>query len=162
MNLFRYLQASLLAIALFGASSPAAVAAPSDDVTATFNRFVAAQNAHDVKAVSDLLWDSPDFLWITRGMPIFGRDAALKRFETLYAGTWSLAPVSSELRVTMITQTAAQLYVPIDFTIGPAGAAPTVTRFLMNQTLVKVPKGSWVISSILPIPVPPAASPPPK
>jgi hypothetical protein len=41
-----------------------------------FAKFVAAQNAHDLKAVGELLQDSPQFLWITRGVPIWGRDAA--------------------------------------------------------------------------------------
>jgi len=46
-----------------------------------FERFVAAQNAHDEKEVSDLLIDTSDFLWITRGTAVWGRDAAMKRFE---------------------------------------------------------------------------------
>jgi hypothetical protein len=57
-----------------------AFAGVDDDVKATFDRFVAAQNAHDVSAVRDLLLDSPNFLWVTRGAPIWGREAALKRF----------------------------------------------------------------------------------
>ena len=158
----RGLRESIFVLALLVPGGSVASAGASDDVTATFNRFVAAQNAHDLKAVSDLLWDSPDFLWVTRGTPIFGRDAALKRFETVYAGSWSLAPLSGDLRVTFVTPTTAEVYVPIDFTIGPPGAAPTVTRFLMNQTLVMTAKG-WVIASILPIPVPAtSATPTPK
>jgi len=146
-------------LALAGAMSPAAKAAPADDVTAVFNRFVAAQNAHDVKAVSDLLWDSPNFLWVTRGTAVYGRDEALKRFTALYAGTWSLAPVAGELRVAMLAADTAQIYVPIDFTMGAAGATPAVSRFLMNQTLVRTARG-WVVASILPSPVPPAAPAP--
>ena len=64
-----------------------ALAAPEDDVKGTFDRFVNAQNAHDVAAVQELLLDSPNFLWVTRGAPIWGRDAAMKRFEALYQGT---------------------------------------------------------------------------
>ena len=59
-----------------------------------FDQFVKAQNSHDVAAVRELLLDSPNFLWVTRGAPIWGRDAALKRFETLYQGTWKLRPTS--------------------------------------------------------------------
>ncbi|MCK1734611.1 hypothetical protein IVA79_11740 [Bradyrhizobium sp. 138] len=44
-----------------------AVAVPQHEARATFDRFVAAQNAHDVQAVEALLLASPDFLWITRG-----------------------------------------------------------------------------------------------
>src|ERR1700740_1948288 len=68
----------------------AASGAPDDEVRATFERFVAAQNAHDVMAVESLLLNSPDFLWITRGTPVWGHDAALKRFTALYEGTWRL------------------------------------------------------------------------
>ena len=69
-----------------------AIAAPEDEVRATFDRFVVAQNAHDIKAVESLLLRSPNFLWITRGTPVWGHDAALKRFGALYDGTWRLDP----------------------------------------------------------------------
>jgi hypothetical protein len=78
-----------------------AIAAPEDQVRATFDRFVAAQNAHDSKAVESLLLDSPHFLWITRGTPIWGQDVALKRFIGLYDGTWRLDPEPSGLKITM-------------------------------------------------------------
>src|SRR5919109_5653807 len=68
------------------------LAAPEDEVKAVFERFVVAQNAHDLKAVGELLLDAPHFLWITRGTPIWGHEAALKRFEALYQGTWRLEP----------------------------------------------------------------------
>jgi ketosteroid isomerase-like protein len=130
-----------------------AVAAPEDEVRATFDRFVTAQNAHDITAVESLLLGSPNFLWITRGTPIWGQDAALKRFAALYDGTWRLEPESSGLKVTMIGDGVAQIYVPIIFTIGAAGQPPQQTKFLMNQVLVKTPDG-WRVSSILPIPAP--------
>jgi hypothetical protein len=134
------------------AAAPLAAASP-DEVRQAFERFVAAQNAHDVRAVEGLLLDSPDFLWITRGTPVWGREAALKRFEALYKGTWQLAPEAGALKVVMLEQNAAQLFVPIAFTIGAPGQAPQSTRFLMNQVLVKTPAG-WKVSSILPIPAP--------
>ena len=131
----------------------AAVAAPEDEVRSTFDRFVAAQNAHDVKAVESLLLGSPDFLWITRGTPEWGPDAALKRFNALYEGTWKLDPEFSNLKVIMIGDSVAQIYVPIIFTVGAPGQSPQQTRVLMNQLLVKTPSG-WRVSSILPIPAP--------
>ena len=124
-----------------------------DEVRSTFERFVTAQNAHDEKEVSGLLIDASDFLWITRGTAVWGRDAAMKRFAALYQGTWQLAPDLSELKVVIIGDGVAQLYVPITFTIGASGQAPQSTRFLMNQILRKTPTG-WKVSSILPIPVP--------
>lgn len=130
-----------------------AFAGADDDVKATFNRFVAVQNAHDISAVRDLLWDSPNFLWVTRGAPIWGRDAALKRFETLYQGTWKLSPDTPNLKVVFLSDTSAQLFVPIMFNIGPPGQSAPDAPFLMNQTLVKTAAG-WRIASILPVPLP--------
>jgi hypothetical protein len=55
--------------------------------------------------------------------------------------------------VEKVPRGAAQLYVPIMFTIGAAGQPAQPTRFLMNLILVKTP-GGWKVSSILPIPAP--------
>ena len=69
-----------------------AIAAAEDEVRLTFDHFVTAQNEHDIKAVEGLLLDSPKFLWITRGAAVWGRDAAVNRFASLYYGTWRLEP----------------------------------------------------------------------
>ena len=140
-------------VAISALSSTSATGAPEDDVRATFDRFVAAQNAHDVNGVRELLLDSPNFLWITRGTPIWGRDAAMKRFESLYQGTWKLTPDSAGLKVVLLSDGIAQLYVPIMFNIGAPGQPATDAPNLMNQTLVKTAAG-WRVASILPIPLP--------
>jgi uncharacterized protein (TIGR02246 family) len=140
---------SLLLLSLSGAAR----AGSEDEVRSLFAKFVAAQNAHDLKAVGELLQDSPQFLWITRGTPIWGRDAALKRFEALYQGTWSLDPKMDELKVSELQPGVVQLYVPMTFMISPAGQTAQPTRFLMNQVVVKTADG-WKVSSILPIPAP--------
>jgi uncharacterized protein (TIGR02246 family) len=128
-------------------------AGSEDEVKAVFAKFVAAQNAHDLKEVGALLQDSAQFLWITRGSPVWGHEAAMKHFEGLYQGTWSLDPKMDELKVLELQPGVAQLYVPITFMIGPAGQTVQPTRFLMNQVLVKT-NGDWKITSILPIPAP--------
>ena len=133
-----------------------AVSAPEDEVKASFERFVTAQNAHDASAVRDLLLDSPNFVWITRGTTIWGRDAAMKRFETLYQGTWRLSLDSSSLKIIMLGDSAAQVYAAITFTTGAPGQPAQDGPTLMNQTWVKTP-GGWRVASILPIPVPPPA-----
>ena len=138
-----------------------ASAAGEDEVRAVFDQFVKAQNGHDVAAVRELLLDSPHFLWVTRGAPVWGREAALKRFESLYQGTWRLAPDMSSLKTVLVSETTAQLYIPITFNIGPPGQPAPDTPFLMNQTLVKTAAG-WRIANILPIPLPSPAAAPPK
>jgi len=145
--------ACIIALLLIPFVTNAASAAPEDEVRATFERFVAAQNAHDVKALEPLLLNSPDFLWITRGTAVWGSDSALKRFGTLYEGTWRLDADASGLRITMLGDRTAQIFVPIMFTIGAPGQSAQATRFLMNQVLIETP-GGWKVSSILPIPAP--------
>ena len=142
-------------------SSAGVTAAPEDDVRLVFDQFVKAQNSHDVIAVRELLLDSPNFLWVTRGAPIWGRDAALKRFETLYQGTWKLSPDMANLKAVLVSDTTAQLHVPITFNIGAPGQPAPDAAFLMNQTLVKTAAG-WRIANILPIPLPTPAAVPPK
>ena len=128
-------------------------AAPEDEVRATFERFVAAQNEHDAKAVEALLLNSPNFLWVTRGIPVWGIEPAMQRFSALYQGTWRLDPEPASLKVMMLGDGAAQLYVPIVFTIGPSGQSAQPARVLMNQLLLRTAAG-WKITSILPIPAP--------
>ena len=131
-------------------------AAPVEaEARALFERFVAAQNAHDAAAVEALLWNSPDFLWITRGTPIWGHAAAMERFRALYAGTWLLEPDMAQFRVVALDTGAAQVFVPVLFTIGAAGQPAQPARFLMNQTLRRE-GDAWRVASILPIPLPPS------
>jgi ketosteroid isomerase-like protein len=141
---------ALLVGALAGGS---AMASTEDEVRATFERFVAVQNAHDEKALAGILLHSPDFLWITRGTPVWGHDQAMKRFAVLFQATWNLAPDPSGLKVMILGEGVAQLFVPIVFTIGNSGQPAQTTTFLMNQVLRKTADG-WKVSSILPIPVP--------
>lgn len=155
------LRRALLAGGVLAFSSAVASAASEDDVRAVFDQFVKAQNSHDVAAVRESLLDSPNFLWVTRGVAVWGREAALKRFESLYQGTWKLSPDMQNLKTVLISDTTAQLYVPITFNIGAPGQPAPDTPFLMNQTLVKTAAG-WRIANILPIPLPAPAAVLPK
>ena len=128
-------------------------AATEDEVKALFGRFVAAQNAHDLKAVGEMVQDSPEFLWITRATPIWGRDAALKRFEEYYQGTWQLEAKLEELKITEPSPGVAQLFVPAVFTIAPPGQTAQPRRFLLTQIYVKSASG-WKLTTILPVLVP--------
>ena len=143
---------SMVTLALLLLVTPAAWAEPEEEIRAVFGRFVAAQNAHDLGALRDLLWDSTRFLWITHGVPVWGREAALKRFEAVYQGTWRLEPSLAELHVTMLSNSAGQLYVPILFTSGAAGQPSQSTRVLMNQTIVRTPAG-WKVANVVPVPI---------
>ncbi|TMG76979.1 MAG: nuclear transport factor 2 family protein [Betaproteobacteria bacterium] len=125
-----------------------------DEVRVVFDKYITAQNNHDLKSVRTLLIDSPDFLWITRGKPVWGREAALKSLEERYKGTWHIEPDRKELRVISVSRRVAQVYATTQLTVGDPGAEPSKIRLYINLVMVKKPEG-WRIASILPILVPP-------
>ena len=142
---------ALLSLTLLRAGT--AKAGTEDEVKAVFTRFVAAQNAHDLKAVGDILQDSSQVFWIKRGQAYWGRDAALKRFGEYYQGTWQLEPKAEEIRVIELSPGVAQLFAPTTFRIAPPGQVAQPSFFLLNQIYVKEASG-WRLASILPILVP--------
>jgi len=121
-----------------------------DEVRAVFDKYIATQNAHDLKGMRNLLSDSPDMLWISRGKPIWGRDAALKSLEERYKGTWKIDVDKKDLRVISVSRRVAQVYAPTELSVGEPGAEPARNRLYINLVMVKKPEG-WQIVSILPI-----------
>ena len=147
--------AGLATVSMIGPKRATAQAASPSEARAAFERFVMAQNAHDAPAVEGMLWNSPDFLWITRGVAIWGREAAMERFRALYQGTWRLEPDMAQFRASTLGEGTVQLFAPVLFTIGAAGQPAQPARFLMNQTLRREGE-AWHIANILPIPLPPS------
>jgi SnoaL-like protein len=107
-----------------------------------------------VKGMRNLLADSPDFLWITRGKAVWGREAALKSLEERYKGTWKIEVDKKELRVISVSRRVAQVFAPTQLSVGEPGTEPARNRLYINLVMVKKPEG-WQIVSILPILVPP-------
>ena len=122
------------------------------EVKALFRKFMAAQNGHDIAAVADIILDSPDFLWITEGAAVWGRDAALLRFKEKYRGTWVLEPQYEKIRVISHSDNVAQLFVPAVFKIAPPTQTAQPQSFLVTQLYLMTASG-WKISTILPLPV---------
>lgn len=144
---------TVVVAALMLLSSGAVWAGTEDEVKAVFGKFVAAQNAHDLKAVGEILQDSPQMFWITRGQVYWGRDAALKRFGEYYQGTWALEPKTEEIKVVELAPGVAQLFAPTVFRIAPPGQTAQPSLFLLNQIYVR-DTGGWRLASIFPILVP--------
>jgi len=144
----------LMLIALAMVATLARASTMEDEVRAVFDKYIATQNAHDLKGMRSLLSDSPDMLWISRGRPIWGRDAALKNLEERYKGTWKIEVDKKELRVISVSRRVAQVYAPTQLSVGDPGTEPARNRLYINLVMVKKPEG-WQIVSILPILVPP-------
>jgi len=130
-----------------------AAGAPADELRSFLERFFKAQNAYDPAAVKDTLLDSPEFLWITpRGEVIWGRDAAMQKFEAFYKGTWKIDPEMAQFRAMSLGDNAAQIFIPLVLTAGPPDQPAKPIKIALSQTLVRVGSG-WRIASLLPIPV---------
>ena len=141
----------LVAASIF---ATAAYANMEEEVRAVFDKYITTQNAHDLKGMRSLLADSPDFLWITRGKAVWGREAALKSLEERYKGTWKIEVDKKELRVISVSRRVAQVFAPTQLSVGEPGTEPARNRLYINLVMVKKPEG-WQIVSILPILVPP-------
>lgn len=68
-------------VVLFVLWSGAVCAGTEQEVKAKFLDFVAAQNAHDLKKVAEILADSPEAFWVARGAPTLGRKPILQDFR---------------------------------------------------------------------------------
>jgi SnoaL-like domain len=141
-------------------AAPAAIASGelSDDsgrreVMGVFARFILAQNAHDSAALSDVLLDSKDFLWVQEGGgPIWGRDDALAAFEQAWKGTWRLDPQSQGSRVASLSPGVQVLVTPLLLTSGTARKDPAPHRCRWSGVFVQTPSG-WRIASIFVAPL---------
>ena len=143
--------AMLLAlVTTIGAGAPAQAAANDAEAKTIFEKFIAAQNAHDADGVKAMLLDSPSTLLFARNVDTRGRDAVAARFKEYYEGTWHLEPDMSKFRVAVIANDVMQVLVPIVFTRGLPGKPPQQNTFLISQTYVEDASG-WHVASIMPI-----------
>lgn len=150
-QLSKSLRSAILAAAVLTVCAQSAVAAqPQEEARALFERFVKAQNAHDLDAVQRMLWNSPQFLWISRGNQIRGVSAAMEVYRTYYQGTWHLEPDFSQLQTTVISHDVVQVLVPVTFTRGLPGQPSQDATFLISQTQVHDRTG-WHITTIIPV-----------
>jgi hypothetical protein len=79
-----------------------------------FEQFVT--NAHDAEAVALILWDSPDFLRVSRGTQARGTKAAMELFCSYYIAnpTWQFFSA-------VLADGVVQVLVPVAFTRGVGG-----------------------------------------
>lgn len=148
----RWLGQAIL-ISIFLATLPMKKACAStlqDDARALFERFVAAQNAHDADAVKSMIWNSSDFLWVSRGRQIRGADEAMKVYRGYYKGIWHLEPDMTRFSATVITADVVQVLVPVVFSRGASDATSQQATFLISQTLVRQVDG-WHVATVLPV-----------
>jgi ketosteroid isomerase-like protein len=142
----------------------AVASAHAADITASdtqqihnlFLRQAAAESAHDIHAMDDLLAHAapsqPDPVsFIARAYQFWGREAVLEHFRKTFAGTWHFDPDENAIRIVPLNGDAAQIYAPTRITIGAAGQPAKTARFLINEFAIRTQTG-WKIASIVPVP----------
>jgi hypothetical protein len=150
-----YLWRSLRSLALLVmistfAARPTTAASVQEEARNFFEKFVAAQNAHNAEAVQSMLWDSPDFLWISRGNTVRGSKDALETYRRYFGGTWHLKPDMDSFQAAELPGGAVRIIVPVEFLRGGADQPPQRSTFLIAQIIFR-DTGIWRISTILPV-----------
>jgi uncharacterized protein (TIGR02246 family) len=129
-----------------GLASPV-LADAGQDVRALYETFVAAQNAHDIDAVRALLSEGPDFLWITDGRPVWGREEMLTRMAGFQnAEVWQVEPEYDASRVILLDADTAVFHIPLVLVIG-SNADPARLPWLVEVLCQKEPVG-WRIAGL--------------
>jgi ketosteroid isomerase-like protein len=130
----------------------AAQADPAGEARALYDRFVAAENASDFEAVKTTLLDSPRFLWVTNGLSIWGRDAAIKRMSEYHkAEVWHIVPDYTKAVGVEVNSETSFLHVPLELEIGSKADGPDHFRFLISALCVATPDG-WRIAALFTTP----------
>ncbi|MGF1502742.1 MAG: nuclear transport factor 2 family protein [Paracoccaceae bacterium] len=117
-------------------------------IRATYQDFVAAQNARDTDAIGAFFIDGPEFLWVSDGRSYWGRDAVLARMGSFQrAEVWEVTPDLQAARLVMLGEASAMFHLPLTLAIGQHGL-PTELGFLVSILWVEEASG-WRIASLL-------------
>ena len=128
-------------------TGPASAADPAREVRALYERFAAAQNAHDLDRVRPLLLDAPQFLWVSDGQSFWGRDAVLARMASFQrAEVWRVEPELDRAVAVPVNDAAAYLHLPLVLVIG-AKDNPDRLPFLVSVLGVQTRAG-WRIAAL--------------
>jgi uncharacterized protein (TIGR02246 family) len=141
----------LLVALLMGLPLSAHAATPQEEVRALFERWIAAQNGHDLNGVRDALSSSPNTLFLNgAGKVLWGREQIVKYFEGVHKARVKMEADFTGWRVVMQTDNAAYFFVPVRVTLTPPGQETRTLDNLMNGIAVK--EGDrWTMIGGLPI-----------
>jgi hypothetical protein len=117
------------------------------EVRALYERLLAAQNARDVDAMRAVLWNSPDFLWISDGKAFWGPEAMIARIGAFQRSeVWEVTADRARARVVATGPGSAVLFQPLRLTLGPR-ADPRAIDFLVNMMAIRTPEG-WRVGAL--------------
>ncbi|WP_207541126.1 nuclear transport factor 2 family protein [Sabulicella rubraurantiaca] len=141
-------QIAFTAVLLSGlGTTPALAVLPEEEARRLYAEFVSAQNAHDLERVRGLFAAGPGFLWVTNGLPIWGRDAAVARLARFHANeVWRIEAAEERARAVAVAPGASFLHIPLTLIIGTA-AEPRRYHILVAALCAETPEG-WRIAAL--------------
>jgi hypothetical protein len=156
------LAAALLIVA--GAAHAAQLDASTlKEITARYRTLIEAENRHDLAAVRQMVWQSPDTLFVAKTATpaegnwagFWGANVVMQHFADLYAGTFVMSPHYDQVKTVGLTADVAETYAPLDISVSYAGQIATPKPFLMIVTWIRTSAG-WKMVTDVALPIPPA------
>lgn len=136
-----------VAVAALALLTSLAGADQKDDILRLYRDFSSAQNARDLAGVRRLLSDSPDFLWVSDGRPVWGADAMIERMSMFQqSDTWRVEPALDRSRTVTLSSDVAFLHVPLVLSIGSQAKVDRLP-FLVGMVAKRTSAG-WRISAL--------------
>jgi hypothetical protein len=135
-----------------------------DGLRALYKQLIDAENRHDLAVVRQLVWVSPNALFVAKTATpaegnwagFWGTEVVLNHLGELYrAGPFQIDPDYERVKVVGIATDVAETYAPVKITVAYAGQTPTPKPFLMILNWVRTPEG-WRMATDIALPIPPA------
>ena len=140
---------------------PAADTAPLAELRALYRRLIDAENAHDLRAVRPLVWDSPATLFVAKTATaaegnwagFWGTNVVMQHFGDLYNGPFHIDPDYAKEKVVALTSDVVETYCPAKITVAYGGQTPVPKPFLMIIEWIKTDRG-WRMATDIALPIP--------
>jgi uncharacterized protein (TIGR02246 family) len=151
--LITVLLTSLLAIGCiiayaFPAAADQQKTALEAQILTVYREFLNAQNAHDLERIGSFFVEGPDFLWVSDGRSVWGREATLARMGSFQkAPVWKVHPELDQASVVQLGPETAMLHFPLELEIGQR-ANPDRLGFLVSALFVRN-ELDWRIAALL-------------
>jgi hypothetical protein len=135
-----------------------------DELRTLYKQLIDAENQHDIAAVKQMVWVSPNALFVAKTATpaegnwagFWGTDVVLQHLDDLYkAGPFQIDPDYDKEKVVALSRDVAETYVPVNITVAYAGQTPVPKPFLMILEWVRTPAG-WRMATDIALPIPPA------
>jgi hypothetical protein len=150
-----------------GAGSTRAVeplsAASLSELKSAYGRLIDSENAGNVAAIKQLVWNSPSLLLIGKtpadkvaaegNWAGFWGEDAVKELEGIVQSHFRIEPQYARVRTVGISKDVVQTYAPVQISVSFAVQNPAPRQFLQVVTWLKTGK-EWRMATDIAIPIP--------